>query len=272
MSNETTNRNSRASIIVALASGLAAVALTVLATVSIVTWQEAATPDATVDDSREFFESIRLSDSQVARLGLEASNGGLQPSTLATASERIRYEWRNAKGEPAECLFAGWYPGTSIYPVTGRESNDDPLWTERVISGTQTLGYDGTPYVNVTARLFASEEAAIEHLEGWESLVAGCPEYTSEHSQLVTTTLVDYLRYPELSADNAGWLSSTPELNIASPAADPEFIPADFFVLDVRQQNVVVRVTMFSPTDSGNDQAFRDLIAVVSANLERALR
>lgn len=273
MTNEPITRSSRGSVIAAVVSWVVAVALTALTVVVVVTSKLQHVPEATPDTSREqLLAAIRLTDADLAQFGMEASESGLQPSTLGTAVTKVQYEWRNVQGEPEECLFAGWSPGTSVYPVTGEEAEDDPLWKEKVISGTQSLTFNDEPYLTVTARVFDDEATASAHLATWDDLVPGCTQFASEHGQILTTTSIAPLRYEELGAANSGWIASTPEWNVSYSGLAPQIVAVEMYVLEIQQENAVVRVTMFVVPDPDNREGFLQIADVVSENLASALR
>ena len=275
-------RSSPGSVIVAIVSGLVAVALTAAATVLVInlgqpiedsTEQEAgAEPGEVSATGNDFFTKVWLTDRQIDRLGLEPMDGSVRSVTLEHVIGLIDDGWRTGKGQPEECRFAGWYPGNSVYPVTGSEDDSDPDWISTVVSGTQVIGYDDVPYINITARIFEDEAKATEYLAGWDHAVGGCAQYTTEYNDYVTTAYLEPLHFDELAADNSGWLSSVPELNTTPDADQPDITSAEFYVLDVRHENVVVRVTMFSFTEADNADDFLQLASAASDNLARALQ
>lgn len=225
-------------------------------------------PPAEAKPGQDIFEALRLTDSDVGYLGLSASDGGHTPSTLATAVTRVASDWRDIKGTPTECMFAGEPPGASVYPVWGTETATDPFWTEKTISATQTLSQDGISMINLTARTFVNEQGALDFLLAHNDAVPGCPSFTSAIFQGEVTTKLTPLLVNTLQVSNTGWVAETDGwVDVGMPATTA--MDLQCWVLNLQHGNVVERMTMLVPADSEADAGpfFTELAGVVAAKL-----
>lgn len=229
--------------------------------------------ESSPQDTKELFAALRLHDLEVANLGLTPSNGGFTASGLSLPVNRVESEWTNWRGAPEQCMFAGWEPGTTTYPVWGTETSADPLWTEKVVSATQSLLSEGDPVAQITSRVFESEEDALAFVEEHEAALAGCTSFTTEQGETVTTTVVTPHTWETLGASSAGWVATTDawEPLPFGPYAG-EVYDVETRVLDITAGNVVTRVVLFTSPFEGVDAAMDELCAIVSSNLLEAVR
>lgn len=221
----------------------------------------------TAEPGQETFEVLRLSDAEVSRLGLTASTTGLQPSTLATAVADIQVNWRDADGEPVECLFAGGYPAEAVFPVWGTEDDAVPLWRDKSVSGTQSLRTGDATIAWVTYRVFDGADAALEYLLEHDERVPACPQFTVTDFQRTTTTTVTPLAVESIPASNAGWIAETDDW-VSAGSPESSAVDLQTWVLNIARGPVVARLVMLVPSDEPNAESFfTELASVVNARL-----
>lgn len=201
-------------------------------------------PPVDARPGQETFDAVRLTDQDLASLGLTAGSGGRQPSTLATAALSAASKWTGAEGAPGECAFVGSWPGEPVFPLTGEETDATPLWREKVVSGTQTIFADEFPIAWVTFRTFESADAATEFVSGDRDRVAGCTELTFrdyDNDFTVSVGPLDEIR--RVGLDHAGWVSTiadwTEPGQISAAAED-----AQTWVVDIARGPVVGRLVL----------------------------
>ena len=236
----TVSRGAFIAIIASAATGFVAILVT-----AVVVALPILRPPQLIDaqPGQDVFDALRMTDRDVEYLGLNASEGGRTPSTLATAASAVANNWRDADGRPAECTFAGTYPGAAVFPVWGSEDETDPLWAERSVSATQTLSDEFGPFVWLTVRTFESDAAAVQYLLDHNQAVPGCPSFTINAFQReVETTLVP-LMVDTLEASNTGWVAETRGW-VEAGAPLESMIDLQTWVLNVQHGNVVERVVM----------------------------
>lgn len=251
--------------------GLVIVAVVVAATVvrsSIPSPVHVSEPTASAD----VFEALRLSDSDLAGLQLDASEGGRTPSQLSTAVAALQTNWTNSRGEPDPCLFTGGDPGTAVAPVWGDETAADPLWTESTVSASQSVSSDGVPFITVASRQFADEDAALDFLLQHNDRVPACTEYVSAIFQDQVTTTVGPLLVESAGVSNTGWVAETADW--VEPGYGPETaIDLQFWVLNLQRGPIVTRVTMLvsAELEQPAGSLFTDLAGVIGTKMTQAI-
>lgn len=203
-------------------------------------------PPVEARPGQETFDAIRLTDGDLASLGLTAGSGGRQPSTLATAALSAASKWTGAEGAPAECAFVGTWPGEPVFPLAGDETDATPLWREKVVSGTQTLFVDERAIAWVTFRTFESAEAATEFVAGDRDRVAACSEMTfRDYTNDFTVSVAGLDEIRRVGLDHAGWVSTVADW--IEPGRElTEAQSAQTWVLDIARGPVVGRVVLIA--------------------------
>lgn len=266
------SRGAFVGIIIGVSAGLLAI---VIAAVIVVVQIATPPPPVEAKPGQDVFEALRLTDSDVRYLGLTASDSGHTPSTLGTAVTRVGSDWRDAKGTPAECTFAGGELGRAVYPAWGTETDADPLWKKKVVSATQSLSAesDGSSFVTVTSRTFDTEQDAVTFLLEHNDYVPACPSFTTTNFGVEYTTAITPLLIDTLEVSNSGWIAETANwVAVGQPAETAADIQT--WVLTLQHGKVVQRVTMVVPAAQEAEAGpfFTELASVVARRLSTAVQ
>ncbi len=240
--------------VVALLIAIPAAALALLGVlIALLVMVLAPPPPVEARPGQETFDAIRLTDADLALLGLSAGAGGKQPSTLATAALSAQSKWTAADGAPAECAFVGTWPGEAVFPLAGDESEATPLWREKVVSGTQTVFFEEFPIAWVTFRTFESAEAATEFLAGDRDRAAACPELTfRDYTNEFTVSVAGLDEIERIDLEHAGWVSTVADwVPPGQASATAEGAPT--WVLDIARGPVVGRVLLVAAESERKD-------------------
>lgn len=222
------------------------------------------------DETEPTFEAMRLHDLEAARVGLEASDGGITPSALSSAVGEVQSGWDTWQGTPAECMFAGWEPGTSILPVDGTETSADPSWSLKVVSGSQPLWFEREPVAWITSRVFETDADALAFVEGHDARLAACPSFTTGQDGTTATTVLTPKSWESYDATSAGWIATTADWTPTYGSG--EAFDVETRVLDVTAGNVVTRVVLFTSGGEGVDEVMDQLGLMIGYNLLEVVR
>lgn len=263
---------SRRVVVLLAIGGVAAVVGVVVGVSFVLQAVLAPPPPVEAKPGQAIFEALRLTDADVAYLGLKASTSGHTPSTLATAATRVASDWRDAKGTPDECMFAGPYPADSVYPVWGTETSADPLWKEKTVSATQTLTSAGQSFITLTSRTFVDDQAALDFLLGHNDAVPACPSFTVAVFQGQSTTTLTPLLVDTLQVSNTGWVANT--AGWAGTQVQVAPVDVQCWVLNMQHGNTVERMTMLVTAEEEAQAGpfFTELASVVANKLAMTVK
>lgn len=246
----------------------------VLASASVTVLVVSAPPPQVVAAGQETFEALRLTDSDVAPLGLTASEGGRIPATLSSTVARMSTDWDAARGTPDSCMFAGTYRGISKVPVWGSENDSDAMWAQDAVSATQTLAYEGglPSFITLSTRAFENERSAAAFMSEHDEMVAACSEFATTNLGRTNATTLSSLLVEADRVETAGWVASTDDW--IAPG-EPDGTASDMlcWIIDLHLSNVVQRITVVAPASSEGETArlIADLVDVVALNLVGAV-
>lgn len=263
---------SRGALIAIIAGASAGVLAIIVALVVVaVTFLRVPEP-VTAEPGQDVFDALRLSDSDVAYLGLEAGNFGRTPSQLSTVVSQLTAAWVAAKGAPEECSFAGTFPGAAVLPIWGTETDTDPMWREKTVSAPQTLLLDGAPFITVSARTFADDSDAVSFLLDHNDAIPGCPSLTVTDFQADSVTTLTPLLMNSIGISNTGWVAETDDW-IETGAPPETAVDLQTWVINLQRSNVVMRLTMVVPAEIEGDAGpfFTDLAGTVATKMNAVI-
>lgn len=262
---------SRRTVVALILGAVAVVVAVALVIVFVVRPGAPATDDAgTVTPGQQFFDLLRLTEEDVAPLGLIASDSGATASTLSDVAGALTAAWDAASADPQVCTFAGVLPAGSPIPLSGTESDADEFWSQQSVSGVQSLSTGGPAFVTIASRVFDGEQAALAFLLASGDAVEDCGFYTSDAAGQVATTILTPLVLETLGESNTGWVATTPGWTPSD--GEP---PADLqtWTIDIQRGPVISRVTLLATQqdEAAAGPFLTDVASIVAGKLATAI-
>lgn len=202
--------------------------------------------------SDPYLQSMVIDRSELLALKLTETDYAWDPTPYAYESEATYYanSWHDSAGAPDSCYAT--FPSAPV----AREPEGR---VERDGSSIYYLGdysdEEAWSTLSQSARLFTSDEEAVEFMTTVQSLVGGCSHYASSVSG--TSWEADVTPAPALSVPSSvaavGWVEVAPF--------------SRFYAFDVQRGNLVVRTTL-TTADEISELEFRSLVEHVALQLE----